>query len=49
MPEGSFPTAAVFGATADDVLRLTTCTGDFDRTARSYVDDPVEAAVRVAP
>jgi LPXTG-site transpeptidase (sortase) family protein len=41
-----FPTAAVFGATADDVLRLVTCTGAFDRGARSYVDNLVVTAVR---
>ena len=34
--KGEFPTAAVFGATTADVLRLVTCTGDFDRGARSY-------------
>ncbi len=49
VPKGSFPTAAVFGATADDVLRLITCTGDFDRSARSYVDNLVVTAVREAP
>jgi sortase family protein len=48
VPKGSFPTAAVFGATADDVLRLITCTGDFDRSARSYVDNLVVTAVRMA-
>jgi hypothetical protein len=49
VPKGSFPTAAVFGATTQDVLRLITCTGDFDRSARSYVDNLVVTAVRVAP
>ncbi len=42
----SFPTAAVFGATADDVLRLITCTGAFDAGARSYTDNLVVTAVR---
>lgn len=42
-----FPTVAVFGATTDDVLRLVTCSGDFDRGARSYVDNLVVTAVRV--
>jgi LPXTG-site transpeptidase (sortase) family protein len=42
----TFPTAAVFGATADDVLRLITCTGSFDSGARSYTDNLVVTAVR---
>ena len=41
-----FPTAAVFSATADDVLRLVTCTGEFDRGARSYTDNLVVTAER---
>lgn len=49
VPKGRFPTAAVFGATAEDVLRLITCTGTFDRSARSYVDNLVVTAVRTAP
>ncbi|NEM08258.1 class F sortase [Geodermatophilus normandii] len=48
-PKDEFPTAAVFGATADDVLRLVTCTGAFDRDARSYVDNLVVTAARTAP
>ncbi len=43
----SFPTFAVFGATADDVLRLVTCAGAFDRGARSYTDNLVVHARRV--
>jgi LPXTG-site transpeptidase (sortase) family protein len=46
VPKDDFPTAAVFGATAEDVLRLVTCTGEFDRGARSYVDNLVVTAVR---
>ncbi|SDP33069.1 Sortase family protein [Klenkia soli] len=42
----TFPTAAVFGATTDDVLRLITCTGAFDAGARSYTDNLVVTAVR---
>ena len=42
------PTFAVFGATADDVLRLVTCAGDFDRGARSYEDNLVVHATRIA-
>ncbi|MBM7805421.1 hypothetical protein JOD57_001258 [Geodermatophilus bullaregiensis] len=48
-PKDEFPTAAVFGATADDVLRLVTCTGAFDRGARSYVDNLVVTAARSTP
>ena len=43
----AFPTFAVFGATPDDVLRLVTCAGEFDRGARSYTDNLVVHAVRV--
>jgi hypothetical protein len=43
----AFPTFAVFGATATDVLRLVTCAGDFDRGARSYTDNLVVQAVRL--
>ena len=43
----TFPTAAVFGATTADVLRLITCTGDFDRGERSYTDNLVVSAERV--
>ncbi len=42
----AFPTAAVFGATTDDVLRLVTCTGEFDRGAGSYTDNLVVTAER---
>jgi sortase (surface protein transpeptidase) len=40
-PKSAFPTAAVYGPTADPQLRLITCGGRFDRTRRSYVDDVV--------
>ena len=43
----AFPTFAVFGATPDDVLRLVTCAGAFDRGARSYTDNLVVHAVRL--
>ncbi|WP_207798533.1 class F sortase [Klenkia marina] len=42
----TFPTAAVFGATTEDVLRLITCTGAFDAGARSYTDNLVVTAAR---
>lgn len=48
VPKGEFPTAAVFGATPTDVLRLITCTGDFDSGARSYTDNLVVTAERTA-
>lgn len=46
VPKDAFPTFAVFGATPDDVLRLVTCAGGFDRGAGSYVDNLVVHAVR---
>ncbi len=43
-PKNRFPTAAVYGPTSIPVLRLITCTGDFDRAAHSYVDNLVVTA-----
>ena len=43
----AFPTAAVFAASAQDVLRLITCDGAFDREAGSYRDNLVVTAVPV--
>jgi hypothetical protein len=40
-----FPTAAVYGPTPQPELRLITCGGRFDRTARSYTDNVVVEAV----
>jgi sortase (surface protein transpeptidase) len=40
-PKSTFPTAEVYGPTADAQLRLITCGGSFDPSARSYVDDVV--------
>jgi Sortase domain len=40
-PKAAFPTAEVYGPTPDAELRLITCGGDFDRAARSYVDNVV--------
>ncbi len=37
----AFPTEEVYGPTQDAQLRLITCGGDFDRSARSYVDNVV--------
>lgn len=36
-----FPTEAVYGDTAGPELRLITCGGEFDRTARSYRDNVI--------
>jgi LPXTG-site transpeptidase (sortase) family protein len=40
-PKDDFPTLQVYGNTQDAELRLITCGGAFDRTARSYVDNIV--------
>lgn len=42
------PTGEVFGATSDDVLRLITCSGPFDRQAHTYTENLVVTADRVA-
>jgi sortase (surface protein transpeptidase) len=47
-PKESLPDAAVFGATTAPVLRLITCAGAFDRARRSYRENLVVSAVRVA-
>ncbi|SHG67315.1 Sortase family protein [Jatrophihabitans endophyticus] len=44
-PKSDFPSAAVYGPVAQPVLRLITCTGDFDRARRSYLDNLVVSAV----
>lgn len=43
----AFPTFAVFGASPEDVLRLVTCAGEFDRGERSYADNLVVHAARI--
>lgn len=43
-PKDHFPTAAVYGPTPVPVLRLITCTGEFDRAAHSYLDNLVVTA-----
>jgi hypothetical protein len=40
-PKGAFPTAEVYAPTPWAELRLITCGGAFDRSARSYLDDVV--------
>jgi LPXTG-site transpeptidase (sortase) family protein len=44
-PKNAFPTAAVYGPTPDPQLRLITCSGAFDTTRHSYVDNTVVYAV----
>ncbi|MFD2415343.1 class F sortase [Amycolatopsis pigmentata] len=39
VPKNAFPTEAVYGDTDTPELRLITCGGAFDRSARSYVDN----------
>lgn len=38
-PKSTFPTAAVYGNTADPELRLITCGGAFDASTRNYLDN----------
>ena len=40
-PKASFPSEKVFGATREPSLRLITCGGAFDATARSHLDNIV--------
>lgn len=45
--KGAFPTEEVFGATADDQLRLITCSGEWDSVGSSYTDNKVVYATAV--
>jgi sortase (surface protein transpeptidase) len=47
-PKRSLPDDAVYGATTAPVLRLITCAGTFDRDRRSYRENLVVSATRVA-
>jgi len=40
-PKSDFPSEAVYGPTADPVLRLITCGGSFDRARRTYLSNVV--------
>jgi hypothetical protein len=40
-PKSDFPTARVYGPTAEPALRLITCSGAFDRASGHYVDNTV--------
>lgn len=48
VPQDRFPTEVVFGATADDQLRLITCTGPYDRDAGRYTENRVVFASPVS-
>jgi hypothetical protein len=43
-PNDAFQQSAVYGPTTNAVLRLVTCTGDFDTAAKSYLDNIVVSA-----
>jgi sortase (surface protein transpeptidase) len=43
----SFPTQAVYGDVPDPQLRLITCGGEFDDTARRYLDNIIVYAFRI--
>jgi sortase (surface protein transpeptidase) len=47
-PKQSLPDEEVYGATIAPVLRLITCAGTFDRAQRSYRENLVVSATRVA-
>ena len=40
-PKDHFPTARVYGATAEPTLRLITCGGEFDNSSGHYLDNTV--------
>lgn len=44
VPKSDFPTAAVYGPTADPQLRLLTCGGSYDRVRHSYRDNVIAFA-----
>jgi Sortase domain len=46
-PKDDFPTLEVYGNTDDAQLRLITCGGDFDSSARSYEDNVIAFATLV--
>ncbi|MGY1915146.1 class F sortase [Blastococcus sp. SYSU DS0973] len=46
-PKNDFPTLEVYGNTDDAQLRLITCGGDFDSSARSYEDNVIAFATMV--
>lgn len=46
-PKDEFPTLEVYGNTTDSQLRLITCGGDFNSSARSYEDNVIAFATLV--
>ncbi|WP_018157131.1 class F sortase [Demetria terragena] len=48
VPKDTFPTEAVFGASAGDELRLITCTGQWDRVNQTHLDNRVVWAQAVS-
>jgi len=48
-PKREFPSEAVYGTTAEPVLRLVTCGGTFDRARRTYLSNVVVFATLVSP
>jgi sortase (surface protein transpeptidase) len=46
-PKDIFPTSLVYGKTDRAELRLVTCAGQFDKSARSYSDNIVVYAVKI--
>jgi Sortase domain len=47
-PKDAFPTASIFGPTPGPSLRLVTCSGAFDETRRSYLQNLVAFATPAA-
>lgn len=47
-PKAAFPTRRVFGRTRAPVLRLVTCSGDFDASTGHYVDNTIVYAARTS-
>ena len=45
VPKDAFPTRQVYGPTPDAELRLITCGGEFDHSARRYLRNVVVSAV----
>jgi hypothetical protein len=46
-PKSEFPTGRVYGPTRGAVLRLVTCSGNFDRSTGHYVDNTIVYASRI--
>jgi sortase (surface protein transpeptidase) len=46
-PKSEFPTSRVYGPTRGAVLRLVTCSGNFDSSTRHYVDNTIVYASRI--